>query len=466
MRRISAPTEPLASLAWLAVLPAGVGLGYLVASRGAAAAAPLLLALAVYALPRRSLYGLSAGISLVLVVPYWHTLGSPQAGLMRIAVLAALATCLFARGLRPTAVDLSVVAIILVSVLGWILQDSQPGVGRILLTALLPLAFFVAARTVSSDNVPKVMSVALMAGAVGAVTVIYESLVGHLLFADPTSYSWNVTDSTIFRPGGIFGSPPGAATVLALTALFGLSTLSTTGRFRGVAWIALGVTVLACVLTFTRASLIGLGGGVLVYLWLSRSPLLRPGRVVVASLVLVVMTITVLPRLESSTLFQRGIVRPGNLAARESYWRLALPIAEASPRNFILGIGSARTVVSKLGGNTPVELAAAPELVNHGTHNQYVLALLEQGLIGLAVLLAWLITTLVVGIRGRQRSTDPSRAALVGSVVAFAVVMLANNSMLHPPSLAMGALASGLLVARQTNRASSKTPPGATASAS
>jgi hypothetical protein len=53
------------------------------------------------------------------------------------------------------------------------------------------------------------MAFAFLAGGVGALTVLYEAVVGHLAFGQSAdTYLWNPSPSTDFRPGGIFGSPP------------------------------------------------------------------------------------------------------------------------------------------------------------------------------------------------------------------------------------------------------------------
>jgi O-antigen ligase len=447
--------------AWtpLALVACAVLLGYVVATRGPAPAAALIVVPGgAYLVLRRPLNGLLLGAALILVVPYWYTLGVPQAAVFRIAALLALASCLFASGWRPVTVDLTVFLLAAVTFLGWLLRSDRSGLGPIVVNQLLPLGFYVSARVVPGVRVPRVMLMIFAAGVAGALSVYYEAAVGHAFFVDEQSYSWNASDSTIFRAGGVYGSPPGAATVLAMSALCGLPFVrSAVGRRRALSVGCLALIVGGCIVTFTRASVIGLGAGLLVYLWLSRSPLLRPSRVAVGAALVCCTVLLVLPALEQSTLFQRGVVRPGNLAGRASYWRLAIPIAETSAANLSVGIGSARMLAARQGGSIPAELAAAPVLIDHGTHNQYVLALVEQGLVGLGALVAWLAATVLMGVK-RIRAGDPATAALVGSMIAFAVVLLANNAILHPPSFSIAAMTSGLLAARIIDRPAQKAP--------
>jgi O-antigen ligase len=293
------------------------------------------------------------------------------------------------------------------------------------------------------------MTVMVVAGAVGAVTVIYEAEVAHVVFADPDSYVWIASDSTIFRPGGIFGSPPGAAAVLAMTILVGLPLLADArGRQKFGLAACMGVSLLALVLTFTRAGVIALACGIVVYLLLTERRLVTLPRVTMAGIGITVFMLMVFPSLETNSTYQQGVVRPGNLSERESFWRLAMPIATANVQTMTLGIGSGSAAIGRAkNGSIPAELATSPVLVEHGTHSQYVMALLENGVIGLAALVAWLAAALAAAVKLARRRAGAIAAALAGALTAFAVIMVVNNALLDPPSFAMAALSSGLIVA-------------------
>jgi O-antigen ligase len=395
--------------------------------------------------------GLALAAILTLAVPSWYTFGSPQAAVFRIAAVSALATALFARKVCFTLADGAVVAIVVVTVLGWLLQDDQPGVGKLVLNEMLPLSFYVSARTLPVRQIGRIMTLVSIAGVLGAATVIYEFVAGQVLFHDHLSYVWNPTDTTIFRPGGIFGSPPTAAAVLAMAILCGIPVNRMLSRkWRSMHRACLTVMIIACALTFTRTSLIGLGVGLLTYLLLMRSSLITPPRLLAAAATLFIGVVVVLPQIENTRTFQQGIVRPGNLAARENYWQLALPIITASTHNVIFGIGSERTLIPRTGGAVPSSLATAPALFEHSTQNQYVLTALENGLIGLLVLLAWIAVVIRTGLRTVREESDRLSAALVGAILVFVVVLLANDALLSQPGFAMAALVSGLIVARST----------------
>jgi O-antigen ligase len=410
---------------------------------GAAILAPTTLFLLL-----RPAAGLALGLAIVLAIPSWYVLGAEQLGVARVASLLALSSVLFGVRRRLQLPDAALATFVAVVVLGWILQNHQPSVGRIVLAEFVPLCFYVGARALPAAYRSRLFTVTVIMGTVGALTVIYEYLIGSVVFADPESYVWSGSSTTIFRPGGVYGSPPGAATVLVFTVLMGLPLLRTTrGLRKGLLNAALGCMGVAIILTFTRANLIALGIAMVAYLWLTGSTLLTPFKVGVVATCLVFASVLVLPRLESHTTFQQGLARSKTLSAREGYWRQALPIVTENTRNLLFGIGSEATLSARQGTNpVPGALASSPDLILHGTHNQYVLTLLEQGLVGLAAMLAWLGAVIANGARLARRHRDHALAALTSSMLGFAIAMLAGNHLLHGPSFALAALASGLLV--------------------
>lgn len=446
LRRVFSPNRLLAML----LAPLAVFLGYAVATGRVRYALVLLIASPASWLVSRRRGGLLAGVALILVVPSWLAVGSAQLAVLRVAPLFAATALLTARDFRPNRID-AAVAILLLAAVGSVVIQGMPGTGKVLLNEMIALGFYVGARVVPAAAARKVMTAAHLAGALGALTVIYEWHAGHSIFVDANAYYWNATESTIFRPGGIFGSPPGAATVLAITALLGLPALrsAASARERGVLAVSSLVTVIACVLTLTRASLIGLAVGLAVYLWLSRSSLITPTRMVIGVLVASLVVVVGLPLIQSTGTFQQAVARPGNLGTRESIWQLALPIVFDSPSHLAFGVGAENTVVPGQGGPASAALGSSPSLISEGTHNQYVLALLEQGLVGLGAVVLWLGAMILAGTRTALRvHGDPTVAALTATVVAMAIIFAANNALLHPPSFAVLALAGGLLAGR------------------
>jgi O-antigen ligase len=408
------------------------------------------LALALAALPLlvwillRPSRGLALGLIMVLTVPSWWTLEGRHA--YQYAALFAAGSVLSARRLRLTLIDFALLAYTVVFVLGWLLQYDQPETWHIILGQLICLGFYLGARAVPHRRFPAFMTLTLFAGTIGALTVIYEFSRGYSIFIDPTRYLWSTSRGGLFRPGGIFSSPPGAATVLVYVIFFGLAGVrSLRGTARAFGAICIGICTLALVLTFTRAPLIGAGVGLLVFLWLVRSPLLRPTRVALAGIALIAAVLLVLPSLQSNSLFQQGVARGGTLRDREGYWHLALPIAFASPHNFIVGVGTGMLETPAISARAPLPylVAATPQVFENSLHNQYVTTLVEQGVVGLAALVFLLVAVFVPTARAAQASRDAPYAALAATVVALVVVFAIDTELLHTPSLIMFLVAAG-----------------------
>src|SRR5262249_12936778 len=95
------------------------------------------------------------------------------------------------------------------------------------------------------------------------------------------------------------------------------------------------------------------------------------------------------------------------------------------------------------------ELARASDLGAHGPHSQYVRTALEEGLVGVALLLFWLLGAVRAGVLGARRATASGReviAAYVGAIVSLVVVATAGDALRHPGTLAVGAVLTGSLV--------------------
>ena len=132
---------------------ASVVLAYVLVRHSAAAAMALVFLPVIVWLLSRSNGGLALGIVLLLVVPYWYTLGSAQADVLRVASVAAATTLLFARRMRPSPIDWAVVIFAAVLILGWILQYDHPHAGRVLSDELTPVGFYIGARAIQPARV-------------------------------------------------------------------------------------------------------------------------------------------------------------------------------------------------------------------------------------------------------------------------------------------------------------------------
>jgi O-antigen ligase len=415
--------------------------GRVVALLAAGLAVPLLLA--------HPANGTALGAGLLLALPYWQTFERPQLTVGRLASILALLSVLVAAnrprrhvGLRWH--DYAVAGFVMLAAVSLL---TMPGPWALTLNSLLGFAFYLSGRWLERDDVDRILWVLLAGGTVAALTVMYEFwIAGHVVFADRNSYYWNAKEGLIFRPGGVLGSPPAAGTVLAMTALAGLPLLRS--RRHRLVLVCVTLQVAALALTFTRAAAFGLIAGTVVFLWCRRR-LVRTGYV--AACIALLAILFVLPRVGQTGWFQHGVLRQGTFSGRVSYWRHAAPLATDSPQHLVFGHGfnSLYQGTNLIPGSVPQrDIAADPEILAHGPHNQYVRSLVEGGLLALSALLAWLGGTVLTGIRAARRTGDAVAAAATGAVTAFAVVSLAGDTLRTLPSLCVLALLSGLVVSR------------------
>jgi O-antigen ligase len=408
---------------------------------------------------RRPQNGLLIGSAFMIPLPYWVDLGPSLTSAFHVGVLFALASCFMAvvaparLRVRINLVDRAVVALAIAALLSWAWTDPTKKLLQATVNAILPLSFYFAARLIAVKPFRVIAGLLFGAGAAGALTVYFEFFVTHHpLFSDPRGYLWGASTQTIFRPGGVFGSPPAAAGILSMTTLLGLSLFRREG---GKSRLLVSVLVLlgagAILATFTRAGIIGFCVGGLVYVLLSQPIPRRALQLITVALVVFLIGAFTLPRLEASTSFQQGVLRKGTFGARISYWHEAWPMITDSSRHLFLGHGFNSLVVvnGEVPGKVDAEIAASPDLRARGPHNQYVRTLLEEGLIGFGLLMLWLLGAMRLGVVTLRRAAARHRctiAAYVGAITSLVVVSTAGDSLRHPGTLAVAALITGSLV--------------------
>jgi O-antigen ligase len=433
------------------------------APAAALATLPLALAITAMVLTVRRESGLMAGIVLALALPVWWQVGPQQASIFRLAAVLALLTVMMTRWRpRPTLPDVLLAGFTADVLISGIIETGQPGLGRLMINSLAPLAFYGAARCVPVQVHRRVLIVIVVAATLGALTVIYEGLRGSVVFADLQSYSWLPTSETLFRPGGVYGSPPAAGLVMTLALLLLQPLVSSTRGLQRLCWIGCGlVMVVALVLTLHRTAFIALAVGVVLYKIIN----LRSARTAVwygvVAATLVLLASLLLPTVRSNRTFQQGITRAGDLQAREAIWRQALPVVTSDTHTAIFGVGFGRTELARSNGGTiSAAIGRAPELVSDSIHNQYVLTLLEQGLIGLLLFVGFLFSVTGSGLRSARRYGDPLTAALSSAVIALCVISFTGTPVLEPGSWIIILVVTGMLTTRvgETGRVTAGDP--------
>lgn len=439
-------------------------LGVVAARMGALFAVMGLTAIGLAAfVGARSLNTLLAAIAISALLPYWYGRGGVTVA--HLAQGLALLWIITAKTVRRTrlrwsGVDYAVVAVLVAAFLDWWLRGGNFAAARASADTFEPLIFYFAARLVPLREIRHVLWVIIAATAIASLSLFYEFAQGATVFQDPNAYYWagNGIDK-IFRPGGVFGAPPTAVTILAMVSLVAIPLLrETTGRWRKLLSAGIALMVAGGIITFTRAGWIGFGAGLLTYFfvlrWRARIPLPRWLSVVPVAAVAVVLA---LPTLSRTNWFQLGVQRQGTFAVRESYWTLAGKLITDAPNHLLLGRGINSLVAGarpEVGG-LEASVAANPLLITMGAHNQYVRTLLEQGLVGLTLILLWLGGTIALAIRRMPALDLLDRRLLAGLAAAttsFLVVSTADTNLRDTVSFSVIALLTGLAVTLCSSR--------------
>jgi len=447
-----------APAAALALLVSVVGGWFVAHGHTTLLTAAIVAAGAVAVVLTRPVAGLLLGVGIALVIPSWWKLGIEQLNGARFATLLVVGGALLLAVVqqhapaRLTFVDAAAVGLAIATLGSWATSARGQNTLQATVNAIVPLGFYVGGRLAPSSARRVLPLLLVTCGALASLTVLWEFAVAHRpLFISQDSYLWNAKGELIFRPGGVFGSPPAAATVLAMTTLAGTALLSTArGARRFGVWLLLAVNGAGLVVTFTRAGLIALAAGVVVYVAVARPA----GSIRFAfgiSVMALAFALLALPRIQDASWYRSGVLRQGDLAIRQVYWKQAWPLITNSGHHLVLGHGINSLMMGRpeLPGAPDRDLAAAPVLLQIGPHNQYVRTLFEQGLIGLALVALFFGGGLVRGFRASFRlpgELRPEVGAAAGGVSAFLVTSFAGDTLRNPPSYAVAALLAGVLV--------------------
>jgi O-antigen ligase len=351
-------------------------------------------------------------------------------------LLAAYLLLRSRRGMLPTAlasVWLCIWMAIAVNTSGASTETLREGVREVSVVALFVIVY----NSRGSVSVPVATRLVQLVGFVPAVLALYQVT---------THTGLDVAGN--IRSNGTFSHPNSAAMFFAIAVLVSLWLYLDHGRGLADALLT-ALFAAAVVATF---SIDGLGSLVAMLVIFGA---LRPGRLraklgpcAIAALVILVFVSTPLGSRrvvgETSTSIsaaERGETT-STLDTRLYRWKTLLPQWEESP---IVGRG--------LGTTTTAESTAANRLNYLLPHNEYLRYLVETGLLGLATLLAGLVSLVRSLIRKRSSAFAGPSGMINAPTLALAVVAgclvnsLADNTLLNSPTCYAVALVVGAVVA-------------------
>ena len=222
---------------------------------------------------------------------------------------------------------------------------------------------------------------------------------------------------TIVRPPGTLGYVSYFATWLVVSAFLSLAleTMETAAAWRWTARIAAAICAVAMILTGTRAAMLGLAAGAVVWLYLRGFRLTRRMAAGAAAVAMLGAAFYFSPpgwNLRSRT---RWFTEDRLGGGRPELWRDTLQMAS---HRLAAGYGP-ETFTAEFARFESAGLAAAyPDFEYESPHNMFLDALTAQGIPGFAALVALCAAGLIAAFRARNAESPYLAAALTAGLVS------------------------------------------------
>jgi O-antigen ligase len=300
-----------------------------------------------------------------------------------------------------------------------------------------------------------IVSWVVASGVVQALLAVYESVRGvqlalHRTGGDAAASTFAFGDN-YFRPNGALWDPISLGNVLAfvLPLAVGLAATSTKRR-DGVVWsVAAAVVALGLLLTYSRLSWIGGTLGVVVcVLALPPRPRFVAGVSAVAGLLVIILVGLTLAGPSVRERFS-SIADPTASTnrtfkgdrEREQIWSSALEVFRSRPATGT-GFGKLQPALGEHLGASP------PGLHSHSLYLQILASAGIAGAVGLLLLLAQILRTILTGLR-RDRATH---AAFLGAFAAMLLPWLTDTTARYAQVTVVFAFTFGALFAGRVRR--------------
>lgn len=222
---------------------------------------------------------------------------------------------------------------------------------------------------------------------------------------------------TIVRPPGTIGYVSYFATWLVVSAFLSLAldTMETAPVWRWTARAAAAICAVAMVLTGTRAAMLGLAAGAVVWLYLRGFRITRQMAAGAATVTLLAAAFYFSPagwNLRSRT---RWFAEDPAGGGRLVLWRDTLRMAS---HRLATGYGPEVYTAEFARFESPELAAAYPDFEYESPHNMFLDALVSQGIPGLAALAALCGAALIAAFRSRSAEAPYLAAALTAGLVS------------------------------------------------
>jgi O-antigen ligase len=221
----------------------------------------------------------------------------------------------------------------------------------------------------------------------------------------------------IVRPPGTLGYVSYFATWLVVSAFLclALETMETASAWRWLARVAAAICAVAMALTGTRAALLGLAAGGMVWLYLRGFRITRRMAAAAAGAALLGTAFYFSSAGLSLRSRTRWYSEDRSGGGRALLWRDTLRMAR---RRLPAGYGPEVYTAEFARVESPELAVSYPDFEYESPHNMFLDALASQGIPGLAALAALCISGLVAAFRGRSAESPYLAAALTAGLVS------------------------------------------------
>ena len=260
---------------------------------------------------------------------------------------------------------------------------------------------------------------------------------GSDLFLSPSSYTFQSSGSPILRPPGTLGHPDVLGNFLLYTWPVGLALARlSTGSARRIAFVVVGFSIIALVLSGTRGAWLGAIAGSLslLFLQLRSQPNWRPsvktiGVSFALAVALFALVSLISPVRRAASSRARDVVAEGITGSGRTYlWRDALRML---PRYAIIGCGP--EAFSKVFPQYRSEELArySAGIANESSHNMYLDAAISFGIPGAALYLAIVLLALYRLFKRQAQESDPIRQVVIAGVAPAIVGAAVHNFFMY-----------------------------------
>jgi O-antigen ligase len=264
----------------------------------------------------------------------------------------------------------------------------------------------------------------------------FAQFFSHDPFLSASLYTFDSTAGRVVRVIGTLGHADYLGNFLLYTTpLSAAAALASQAQKRGLALIALLLSISAMIFSGTRGALIGLMVGALVFAWMARRPKESSPvrhhrrtwwRVAAATLIITagVVLIAVNPASRNVGARARAVFAEGaSGSGRTLQWRDSLPMLQ---RYALMGCGPEGFRQAFLPYKTKELAALAPQINSESPHNAYLDAAISYGLPGAILYVAVLASALALLVRAHRLADREMKITYAGILSALVAVATHN----------------------------------------